>query len=338
MIAVILDGENAWEHYEGGGRPFLRALYAQLEHHPALRTVTMTEACAPATQTLPTIFPGSWINSDFYIWIGHDDDRRAWDQLSDARREYVAATSASPDARQRAYEAILIAEGSDWYWWYGDDHSSPQDAIFDELFRRHLRNVYRALERPIPEDLFVTNITTAPASDVIVAPDGPIHPVIDGRMTSYFEWLGAGSVEIPRVAGTMHQVAAAPESAPVTLVEFGSDGASLYVRVEMKGRVVDTLRAGATIGLTFLEPKGYQVLIDAGTNGVTASLLNRHEGAGRPKPIVAAAEEVLELGVPFQVLGAVAGGTVAFVVWVRRGDRESEQFPRQKPIELAGPA
>ena len=29
-IFVILDGENAWEHYEGQGRPFLRALYGRL--------------------------------------------------------------------------------------------------------------------------------------------------------------------------------------------------------------------------------------------------------------------------------------------------------------------
>lgn len=34
----------------------------------------MSEACATATEPLPSIFPGSWINSDFYIWIGHPDD------------------------------------------------------------------------------------------------------------------------------------------------------------------------------------------------------------------------------------------------------------------------
>ena len=31
VIAIVLDGENAWEHYSGGGRPFLRALYGRLE-------------------------------------------------------------------------------------------------------------------------------------------------------------------------------------------------------------------------------------------------------------------------------------------------------------------
>ncbi|MGH9349505.1 MAG: glycoside hydrolase family 57 protein, partial [Vicinamibacterales bacterium] len=85
-IAVILDGENAWEHYAGQGRPFLRALYGRLASHPELRTATMGEASVSATETLPSVFPGSWINADFYIWIGHADDHRAWSQLAEARR------------------------------------------------------------------------------------------------------------------------------------------------------------------------------------------------------------------------------------------------------------
>ena len=94
---------------------------------------------------------------------------------------------------------MLIAEGIDWFWWYGDDHSSDHDLVFDELFRRHVRNVYRALDVPVPEELFVSNITTHPPPAGVVAPTGFIHPVIDGEVTSYFEWIGAGSVDI--VAG-----------------------------------------------------------------------------------------------------------------------------------------
>src|SRR5207249_12765 len=70
LIPIILDGENAWEHFDGGGRPFLRALYGRLASHPELRTVTMAEACAAPTKELTTIFPGSWIDANFYIWIG----------------------------------------------------------------------------------------------------------------------------------------------------------------------------------------------------------------------------------------------------------------------------
>src|SRR5947207_198147 len=169
-VFVILDGENAWEHYEGQGRPFLRALYKRLGSDPALKTVTMAEACGAPRDTMPSIFPGSWINADFYIWIGHADDHRAWSQLADARRVVESAAGVSPDAMARAWEEMLIAEGSDWFWWYGDDHSSDHDLVFDELFRRHVRNIYRALGAPAPEELFVTNITTRPPAAGIVSP------------------------------------------------------------------------------------------------------------------------------------------------------------------------
>jgi alpha-amylase/alpha-mannosidase (GH57 family) len=84
----------------------------------------MSEACAAAREPLPSIFPGSWINGDFYIWIGHQDDHRAWGQLVDARRALgePAAPGLSEAALTRAREEMLIAEGSDWFWWYGDDH------------------------------------------------------------------------------------------------------------------------------------------------------------------------------------------------------------------------
>ena len=66
-----------------------------------------------------------------------------------------AADGVASDAREQAFKELLIAEGSDWFWWYGDDHSSDHDLEFDDLFRRHLRNVYRMLGQPIPEELFM---------------------------------------------------------------------------------------------------------------------------------------------------------------------------------------
>src|SRR6185295_6304524 len=67
VIPVILDGENAWEHYQGQGRPFFRALYRRLSGHPEIRTVTVAEVAGEARQALPSIFPGSWIDANFYI-------------------------------------------------------------------------------------------------------------------------------------------------------------------------------------------------------------------------------------------------------------------------------
>ena len=60
----------------------------------------MGEACPRRTvPTLPEIFPGSWIDANFYIWIGHADDQRAWRQLGEARDaiEHYAAHGQSAD-------------------------------------------------------------------------------------------------------------------------------------------------------------------------------------------------------------------------------------------------
>ena len=339
-VFVILDGENAWEHYEDQGRPFLRALYGKLSSHPDLQTVTMSEACARATEALPSIFPGSWINGDFYIWIGHPDDHRAWGQLVDARR----ALESPPDgvessALARAREEMLIAEGSDWFWWYGDDHSSEHDLEFDELFRRHVRNVYRALGRPIPEELFVTNITTAPPASQIDRPTGFVAPTIDGEITSYFEWVGAGSVEGAAAGGAMHQVAGQDEG--IAAVEFGFDLENLYVRIDGTSPVADMLAAGFRVGLRFLGPVGLRVELDGAGTASGATLYRCLDGdqwvAVAAPRLRAAVGRVAEFQIPFAVLGAAAGQRVAMFVLLRRGDTDVERQPRHQAIELEVP-
>ncbi|MEZ5420124.1 MAG: glycoside hydrolase family 57 protein [Vicinamibacterales bacterium] len=146
VVFVILDGENAWEHYPGGGRPFLRDLYRRVTETPWLTPVTMGEAATGDAATLPALSAGSWIHGDLDIWIGHADDRRAWGQLGDARRRLDGRRHQVDVSRVReAEEAIFAAEGSDWFWWYGDDHASSHDREFDALFRRHLRRAWHAL-------------------------------------------------------------------------------------------------------------------------------------------------------------------------------------------------
>jgi alpha-amylase/alpha-mannosidase (GH57 family) len=228
-VTVILDGENAWEHYPGGGRPFLRALYQRLQDAADIQTVTMSEAAAGTARMLPTIFPGSWIDGDFYIWAGHRDDHRAWGQLAAARALYDSrADAVTADARQRAREELLIAEGSDWFWWYGDDHSSDHDRDFDDLFRRHVRNVYRALGVAAPDELHVTNIsTTVPSTGPL--PLGILHtPALNGRSGDFTQWATATEVPLGGGGGTMHRVA----GQYVRRLSIVADRDALYFRVE----------------------------------------------------------------------------------------------------------
>jgi alpha-amylase/alpha-mannosidase (GH57 family) len=317
-LFVILDGENAWEHFEAGGRPFLRALYRRLSNHPELRTVTMAEACRSPAIELPRIFPGSWIDANFYIWIGHADDRRAWSQLAEAGASLDAADGVDPEALARAREEIHIAEGSDWFWWYGDDHSSAHDAEFDDLFRRHLRNAYRLMQRPIPDELFATNISTDPRVLDITMPIGLVHPTLDGEDTSYFEWLEAGRIEIKDVAGAMHR--AEPAQGLLSEVRFGFDTEFLFLRIGGVRPLRDILAEGYEVAVLFTRPEGARFLV------------REVDGVVRGTPALAAGA-VLEMAIPLEAFGGVT--EVAFFVGVNdAGGVEIERHPSRYPIEV----
>jgi hypothetical protein len=250
------------------------------------------------------------------------------------------ATGATPVAAMaQAREEMLIAEGSDWFWWYGDDHSSDHDLAFDELFRRHVRNVYRALDRPVPEELFVTNITTAPPAAGIEHPTGFIHPVIDGEATNYFEWVGAGCVDAAEVPGAMHQVD--EQKAIVSVVEFGFDLEHLFIRVDGTVPMRRQLESGVEVRIKFLKPAGVEAVARIETSILAARLEKRlTAGPWKPRECVGlhvAAGEILEFQIPFQCLRAVAHTTVAFLVAVSRSGAELEQHPRHGPIEIEVP-
>jgi alpha-amylase/alpha-mannosidase (GH57 family) len=344
LIPIILDGENAWEHFEGGGRPFLRALYRRLSAHPELRTVTMAEACRrPPAAELPGIFPGSWIDANFYIWIGHADDHRAWSQLADARSvlDQAAAAGADSNAVADAREELLIAEGSDWFWWYGDDHSSAHDLEFDDLFRRHVRNAYRRLRAPIPDELFVSNISSTAGPAAQTEPTALLSPTLDGEETSYFEWLGAGTLEVRDVAGAMHQIER--PQALVSLLQFGFDERRLFIRVDAATPLIDLLADGREVSLKFFTPAGVRFSVRHSLGRLSGAFWDRRDapphwvlrGAGGA---AVAAGTVLEVALPFGDLGLTAGQPVAFFVAIYDEQSvELERHPAHRPIELIAP-
>ncbi len=227
LVPIILDGENAWEYYDANGRPFLRELYRKISEAPDLEAVTISEALARfEAHPLGGIFPGSWINANFDIWIGAEEDNQAWNLLLEARRAYDQPRDVSEDLRKLAYEELLIAEGSDWNWWYGPEHGSDNRAEFDQLYRDHLSNVYRALGIEPPEAL-ARPILRGQDGELLEPPANQIHPVLDGEVTSYFEWLGAGRYRPDLRSGAMHG-----GRVPFTEMFYGSDGEFLYVRLD----------------------------------------------------------------------------------------------------------
>jgi alpha-amylase/alpha-mannosidase (GH57 family) len=207
LVPIILDGENAWEWYHEQGRPFLRELYRRISDDPNVQALTVSEALAkyPA-QPLHHVVPGSWINANFNIWIGAEEDNRAWEFLLAARQAYDAhAPNVTEAARLLAYEELLIAEGSDWCWWYGPEHGSDNRAEFDQLYRDHVANVYRALSIDVPIALSQPILHHQPQEgDLHERPANTLDVLLDGEVTSAFEWMGAGRFRPDPRSGAMH--------------------------------------------------------------------------------------------------------------------------------------
>lgn len=234
LVPVILDGENAWEHFDQNGRPFLRALYRRITEDPSMSAVTVSEAFERIEPTeIRRIHPGSWINANFDVWIGAEEDNVAWNMLLEARQTYERVVNSpegkklAKEQRKLAFEELLIAEGSDWCWWYGPEHDSENRAEFDKLFRDHLAGVYRALGMTPPEALSRTILKVA-VTAFHEPPTGFIVPQIDGEITSYFEWLGAGVFRPDQRQGSMHG-----RQYLVRDLLYGSDGTQVYLRLDL---------------------------------------------------------------------------------------------------------
>jgi alpha-amylase/alpha-mannosidase (GH57 family) len=234
VVSIILDGENAWEYYPKSGREFLRRFYERLQNEPGVEAVTISEAIARHKDfgRMTSLVPGSWINANLNVWIGAPEDNRAWDYLHHAREFYAQnAARATEEQRKLAFEEILIAEGSDWNWWYGAEHHSANDRDFDELYRKHLSNVYQALGA-VPPDHLAQPITGAEVRPSFVPQTAYIHPRVTGDKVRYFEWMGAAIYTADHRAGAMHGKQFLLDS-----VYAGIDSSHVYGRLDFAGTV-----------------------------------------------------------------------------------------------------
>jgi alpha-amylase/alpha-mannosidase (GH57 family) len=320
LVPIILDGENAWEYYYRNGRPFLRELYRRIGEDPVMQTVTVSEGLRlMAPERLDYIFPGSWINANFDVWIGAEEDNEAWTQLLRARSTYDAVTGVPEERRKLAFEELLIAEGSDWCWWYGPEHDSANRVEFDQLYRSHLANVYRFLGLQPPEELSRPILRVA-ARDERFPPAGPIRPVIDGEVTSYFEWLGAGLYRVDERSGSMHG-----KKFLVQEVQFGSDGTDFFLRVDF--------RPGTETELGGMEVRINLQALD-GEPPYAATIWFEGARVRGPEEIECAYTRVLEAKFPLTAAGVSDGKGVRFQLSLWQGGLPLDAVPQQGWIEL----
>ncbi len=333
LVPIILDGENAWEYYDRNGRPFLRELYRRISDDPRLSAVTVSEALRQlAPEPIDHIFPASWIGANFDVWIGAGEDNQAWTQLLRARQTYDVTATVSEGNRKLAFEELLIAEGSDWCWWYGPEHDSVNREEFDQLYRSHLANVYRFLNLMPPEELS-RPILRISAPAVLIEPSGAIAPAIDGEVTSYFEWMGAGAYRVDERSGSMHG-----KKFLVKEVQFGSDGVSFYLRVDfhpgyerersgMEAQLtLESLDGGSSSSVAFrFVPGAVQV------TGTELAASSQSESA---KPVECALGRVFEARISLQAMAIAAGGGLRFQFSLWQGGLPIDAIPQQGWLEM----
>lgn len=338
LVPVILDGENAWEYYDRNGRPFLRELYGMISRTPEMKALTVSEALSQVEpQPLKGIFPGSWINANFDIWIGAEEDNRAWEYLLRTRQTYEQAVNRqgplaiSDEARRLAFEELMIAEGSDWCWWYGPEHGSANRPEFDRLFREHLANVYRALNLVPPEELS-RPILRVEIKDLRVPPSSRIRPRIDGEVTSYFEWMGAGTYRADVRSGAMHG-----KKFVIRELSYGSDGANLFLRLDVDASVLSQARdLEARVNIQPRREGGTSSRLRIRLDESAAPIAEAHlGGAAVPAPLEAVFHKVLEVRVALAALGVEPGGTLGLDVSVWQSGLPVDAAPQEGWLEVS---
>ncbi len=316
VVSIILDGENAWEFYQNNGFEFFNLLYKRLEKENWIEVLTFSDILK---KTLPVvelenIIAGSWIGGNFYIWIGHPEKNKGWELLGKVKKVFNMSTE---EKKEKARKYLLIAEGSDWFWWYGDDHYTPYGDKFDMLFRSNIQKVYDFLGVKSPKSVFIPIKKTFP-TPYIRKPNYYVFPVIDGEVTHYFEWLHSGEINLLFDASSM-------DTSGVHLKKlfYGYDENNLYLRID--GRIQELLNRDYYLFIDFLEHSEKKFYLYIG---------DRKEVKGNCEEIEYLCKNVCEIKIPFSCLPLSEDKRLEVSFGIFKGDKQIEKVPFYNFIQI----
>lgn len=240
LLTIALDGENCWESYPDDGEIFVKTLYDLIENDKTLETVLVSEYLekVETKKTLKTIHTGSWINRNLKLWIDEPTKDLAWQYVIKTREDLLRYSQECKDESivKQAWDELYIAQGSDWFWWYGEPNDSGQDEIFDYLFRVHLINIYNFFNKPIPDYLNVP--LSVHLGKPLRTPRSNITPIINGVIMQKDNWKNAGCIEIPDGPNLQN-------NKPIDRIYFGCDKDNLYIRFDMNKAYIESKYEGA---------------------------------------------------------------------------------------------
>mgnify|MGYP001386886039 CR=1 FL=1 len=324
VLPIILDGENAWEYFPGNGKKFLSLLYKKLVEAEDIEPITFSEYLN-SQKTIPTLRnlkPGSWISGNFRTWSGDPEKNKGWDLLAKGRK-LIAAREQLIDTRdlEESSRHMMIAEGSDWFWWYGDGNFTPYMEEFDRLFRMHLRAAIEKAGGTPPDELSGNLFREDRTARFIKSPIDFIHPVIDGKITSFYEWDAGGLYKPSSFRGTMH----GKGSSFLTAFSFGFDLNKLYLRFDGHRNIRDEFdRQEMGLTIDVISPTKKTIHIDSSLFMDVTANGKKITGPGNPKM---AGGEILELAIPFPFLEASKDDEIIFTLQLDRAGQISEKIP-----------
>jgi len=347
VIPIILDGENPWEHYHDGGEQFLSRLYSAFtkgvlnQDSIQVGTSTVSEAleAMPPGPSLSHLHSGSWINQDYKIWIGHQEDNRGWDLVGHTRSRLLELSPGLPPAQaEAAWNELYAAEGSDWFWWYGDDFDTAYKEEFDRLFRTHLKNVW-TIAGATPPDLLnqpVCGVRLLSDADRVTEPLSFLHPTLDGQVTDFFEWRGAGRIDPNPPLGAMWKA-----EGLFTAIYFGWDLDHLFLRLdpdEQSRARQPMLQIEVQMQTSTAQFRLSWPLVGAGPQQYVLAQRAGDESWQDIAPSrLIARQTVVELAVPFKDLGVETGQTIGLSVVVLEHGLEIARYPHQRPATVTVP-
>jgi len=334
IVSVILDGENAWEYYEENGEYFLDELYQRLVKENWIEMVHFSEALSEKERfpKLEHIHAGSWINHNFDIWYGHEEDKQAWDYLAKTRN-FLTGQELTPEKKAKAWEELYIAEGSDWFWWYGDEFTSSTEEIFDALFRNHLMNIYRIADRRIPGFLLKPIKKTQTQTQLIKPPTALLSPKIDGKLSGFYEWAGAGHFKATEPQGAMQK-----SEKYIRDVYFGANRDQLFLRIDFDPELIEkqSRELQVQIYLATVDEYLLQMELKSGEVHLYELLLNDKKEL-KSSNQWCAFESILEIALPFNQLNAPVRDNVELKISLFKDQIQLEEVPRYGLIRVVRP-